>query len=277
MQMKRILLTLLCAAVLAPIWAQDIIITTASERIDAQILEVSKNEIKYKRMDNLEGPTFVIATSELASIIYKNGNVQTFQQEEQKPQPTTYQPTGQGTVTLLEGDRAPAYQPGVTIRKDDDDYYWLGNLRMQEEVYYEYIKNNCQEAWDSYQTGRKLFRTGWGLFGGGTALFIAGIALASAGNWGVYTVTYTYNKSTGQVYNSTSSWSREKEDCFTAGAVLLSFGSAALSASVPLLIIGSIKKNNSHEVYNESCAKQQAPLSLNFQMGTNGVGLALKF
>ncbi len=275
--MKKFLLTLLCVAVLAPIWAQDIIITTASERIDAQILEVSKNEIKYKRMDNLEGPTFVIATSELASIIYKNGNVQTFKQEEQKPQPTTYQPTGQGTVTLLEGDKAPAYQPGVTIRKDDDDYYWLGNLRMHEEVYFEYIKNNCKDAWDSYNTGRKLFYTGWGLFGGGSGLFLAGIALAAAGDWGVYTVKYTYNKSTGQVINSSSSLTSEQEACFYSGAVLLSFGSAALSASVPLLIIGSIKKNNSHEVYNESCAKQQAPMSLNFNVGGNGVGLALKF
>ena len=35
--MKKFLLTLLCVAVLAPIWAQDIIITTSAERIDAQI------------------------------------------------------------------------------------------------------------------------------------------------------------------------------------------------------------------------------------------------
>ncbi len=267
--MKKILLSLLSAAVLAPIWAQDIIVTTSSERIDAQVLEVSNIEVKYKRLDNMEGPTFVLPTSRIASVIYKNGTVQTFK-EEQRSQPSY---GFHGTTTLVKGNKAPDFQPGVTIRKDDDDYYWLGNLRMEEEVYFEYIKNNCKDAWDSYKTGSKLFRAGWGLFGGGSGLFLAGIALAAVGNFGVYTITY--NKRTGEVINT--SLTQSQEDCFYSGVVLLSFGSAALSASVPLIIIGAVKKNNSHEVYNESCAKSQPPMSLNLQAGENGLGIALQF
>ncbi len=69
-------------------------------------MEVSKSEIKYKKQSNLEGPTFVVSTEELISIIYANGEVQLFtnqkqvqqeQQEQAKPaivtQPTTTQPT----------------------------------------------------------------------------------------------------------------------------------------------------------------------------------------
>ena len=45
------------------------------KKIEAKITEVSKSEIRYKEADNLEGPTFVIETNEISSIIYANGKV----------------------------------------------------------------------------------------------------------------------------------------------------------------------------------------------------------
>ncbi len=65
----------------APIFAQDIIVTTDAKKIEAQILEVSKSEIKYKEYDNLDGPTFIISTDEISSIIYKNGKVVLYNQQ----------------------------------------------------------------------------------------------------------------------------------------------------------------------------------------------------
>lgn len=64
----------------APIFAQDIIVTTDAKKIEAQILEVSSTEIKYKEHDNLDGPTFIMSTSEISSIIYKNGKVVLYNQ-----------------------------------------------------------------------------------------------------------------------------------------------------------------------------------------------------
>lgn len=58
--------------------AQDIIVTKDSERIDAKIIEVTDTEVSYKRTDYKEGPTFVLKTSDISSIIYSNGAVQTF-------------------------------------------------------------------------------------------------------------------------------------------------------------------------------------------------------
>jgi len=55
--------------------AQDIIVTNDSKKIEAKILEVSKIEIKYKELDNLEGPTFVLGVEDINSIIYANGKV----------------------------------------------------------------------------------------------------------------------------------------------------------------------------------------------------------
>jgi len=67
----------------APIFAYDIIVTTDAKKIEAKILEVSKSEIKYKEHDNLDGPTFIISTDEISSIIYKNGKVVLYKQSEE--------------------------------------------------------------------------------------------------------------------------------------------------------------------------------------------------
>ena len=66
------------------IWAQDIIITTDAQKIEAKITEVSKSEIRYKEADNLEGPTFVLETTEINSIIYANGKVVLYNQDKQQ-------------------------------------------------------------------------------------------------------------------------------------------------------------------------------------------------
>lgn len=61
-------------------YAQDIIVTTDAKKIDAKIIEVSKSEIRYKEKDYLDGPTFVISTDEISSIIYANGKVVLYSQ-----------------------------------------------------------------------------------------------------------------------------------------------------------------------------------------------------
>lgn len=257
--MKRFFLLLLVAAIVAPLWAADIIVTTSSERIDAIIEEVSDSEVKYKKADNPTGPLFVIKAEQIASIIYSNGTVSVFEKKKEEPKKAQtyvssygmYDPFG--NYLPMGGGVVPEYQPGV-IRKTDD-FYWLGDARMDERTYLEYLRMNCQEAWDSYMTGSRLWGGGWGLFGGGTALFVVGLELYLIGVTG----------------------KRIDYDLSTSGAVLLAFGSVALSGSIPLLVIGSIKRNNTHEVYNESCANNQTALNFQLQASQNGLGIAMQF
>lgn len=56
-------------------FAQDIIVTNKAQKIDAKILEVTSSEIRYKELDNLDGPTFILRIDEINSIIYANGKV----------------------------------------------------------------------------------------------------------------------------------------------------------------------------------------------------------
>ena len=69
--------------------AQDIIVTTDAQRIEAKILEVSKSEIKYKEFDNIDGPTFILETAEISSITFSNGKVRLYNHpsEPAAPQP----------------------------------------------------------------------------------------------------------------------------------------------------------------------------------------------
>lgn len=62
-------------------WAQDIIVTNDAQKIEAKILEVSKTEIKYKEKSDLNGPTYILGTKEISSIIYSNGKVILYNQE----------------------------------------------------------------------------------------------------------------------------------------------------------------------------------------------------
>lgn len=75
--------------------AQDVIVTMDGQKIDAKILEVSKSDIKYKEKDYLDGPTFVLETAEISSIIYGNGKVVSYvskQEAAQEPEKVVEEP-----------------------------------------------------------------------------------------------------------------------------------------------------------------------------------------
>ena len=68
--------------------AQDIIVTKDSKRIDANITEVSDENIRYKKPTLPDGPVFVIAIKDINTIVYRNGDVQTFKEESAKTEQT---------------------------------------------------------------------------------------------------------------------------------------------------------------------------------------------
>lgn len=59
----------------------DVIVTSNAERIDAIITEVTPSEVKYHKFTNPTGPMFVMYLKDIVAIIYKNGEVQMFQEQ----------------------------------------------------------------------------------------------------------------------------------------------------------------------------------------------------
>ncbi len=97
--MKNKLLLCACALMATIVsFAQDVIITTDAQKIEAKIMEVSKSEIKYKELDNLDGPLFTLATSDINTIICANGKVVLYNQPTQSAQQPTQQEPEQATV-----------------------------------------------------------------------------------------------------------------------------------------------------------------------------------
>lgn len=104
--MKRFVLSMMLLLVALGIFSQeaanDVIITHDAQRIDAVITEVSAVEVKYKQANFQNGPTFVLAIDDIATIIYSNGKVQAFQPKATPPTQTVqqggYSPYGNQTA-----------------------------------------------------------------------------------------------------------------------------------------------------------------------------------
>jgi len=62
----------------ASISAQDVITLRNGDQIQARVTEVSQTEIRFKRFDNLEGPTRVIPRADVFAINYENGTRDVF-------------------------------------------------------------------------------------------------------------------------------------------------------------------------------------------------------
>jgi hypothetical protein len=75
--MKKLFLFLL---LLLPkfFFAQDVIVMRSGEEIQAKILEVNETEVKYKKFDYQDGPTFIVSKSKIFMIKYADGSKDVF-------------------------------------------------------------------------------------------------------------------------------------------------------------------------------------------------------
>ena len=71
--MKHVFLSGLLLACTIALFSQDIITKKNGDEIKSKVTEVGESAIKYKKADNLDGPTYNINTSEVFMIKYENG------------------------------------------------------------------------------------------------------------------------------------------------------------------------------------------------------------
>ena len=82
--MKNPFLAILFTFILSANFAQDTITKFNNEKIIAKILEISPTEIKYKKFNFLDGPTYIDKKSDVKMIVFSNGMKEEFKQEEAK-------------------------------------------------------------------------------------------------------------------------------------------------------------------------------------------------
>ncbi len=83
--MKTILLCVFILVTATSAYSQDTLITRKGELIGAKVLEIGKEEIRYKKYSNPDGPVYVIDKSDVVVIEYQNGSRDVFAEETTNP------------------------------------------------------------------------------------------------------------------------------------------------------------------------------------------------
>ena len=104
--MKRILTLIVTAMAFLPtLKAQDVITLKDGTDVNAKILEVSPNEIKYKKYNNPDGPIFTVSKSDVLIVRYENGEKDVFVETQRKNNSTL-----NTTEPIVEGMKYSEYR-----------------------------------------------------------------------------------------------------------------------------------------------------------------------
>jgi hypothetical protein len=82
--MKKVLIFIFAITALNTTFSQDLIIKKSGDEIKSKVVELTSNEVKYKKFDNLNGPIFTLLKSEVFIIKYENGTKDIFSEESPK-------------------------------------------------------------------------------------------------------------------------------------------------------------------------------------------------
>ncbi len=76
--MKRVLFLLVFLLGVLSLRAQDRIVRTNDQSIEVRVLEITPDEVRYKRFSNPDGPTYILPVKDIRYIIYQNGEREEF-------------------------------------------------------------------------------------------------------------------------------------------------------------------------------------------------------
>jgi hypothetical protein len=127
--MKKSLLLLILLLNIAKTNAQDVIILKSGDEIKSMVVEVLSDQIKYKKFENKQGPSYGIEKSKIFMIRYANGSKDVFNQVSNTPKAA---PAPRPVVrTVYEEPRTearPRYR-STPIRKAPVSTYSNSNIR----------------------------------------------------------------------------------------------------------------------------------------------------
>lgn len=250
--MKKILFTLLTSLVTISAFCADVIITTKSEKLEVKIVEISSTEVKYKKINNLQGPTFVLNTNDINTIMYENGEVQVIEHQAAQPQtqqvqqPYGYQPNYNAGYNNAQrsyaGTQGNTGNTSGMIIRNGSTYLYNG----QPIVLQDFLYQNSPIAYDYWRKNFVMECAGWGLLAGGSVFFITGwfLPIGVAG-----------------------------------GATIVALGGACLVSGVTMGCVGNIRRTQKVlDVYNLQCNNNRySDIRFDIKASQNGIGLAMSF
>lgn len=80
------------------ITAQDIIVLSNNDTISAKVLKIAKEEIEFKKLSYLDGPSYTLNVNEIEYIKFPGGNIEYFQKHDNKRVSSTVSQTGNQAI-----------------------------------------------------------------------------------------------------------------------------------------------------------------------------------
>ena len=270
--MKKIIVLLCAQLFVLSVFAQDVIITKDAQKIPAKVTDIEEAIIKYKKYDNLEGPTYTMKKADIATVVFENGSVEVFSDNSKQETAPNYIdgiPSGEVKyVTRKMGEVSGIYYGGTITQSGFFFYDGVSSMSDNELAravrehpqylvtdgeYLEHIRKYCPEAYAEYKRGYAIGATG--------AVFLA-VGLSSM------LCSFLFFLSDDIQHTGMIGWG-----CTFGGGALLSF------ASLPLFSVGYKKmRTKSTEIYNARCANRTtSETSFNFGPTRGGIGVYLSF
>jgi len=140
-----------CCVSVASTFAQDVITLKSGEEIQALVQEIGDIDVKYKKFDNRNGPTYSLKKSDIFMIRYANGSKDVFTET---PEPPITDPKGAQNQAKIQLE--PLSLNGIHVMSS------YGVRLSQNEV--RNTMKNVPAALGQYNSGCSLRGVGWGFF-----------------------------------------------------------------------------------------------------------------
>lgn len=289
MIMKKWFILLPFILISSVLYSQDIIVKKNNETIKAKIIEVNQNDIKYQKWDNLNGPIYTIQKTDIVSIVYQNGDAESFLSQEESRfvsttdpkdldiydvikdrnklfkgecihisgyeySPTSYYNSWIGRSTSTTQYLGYVFGENLTQADRKDVYYKIKNGQvtyLSHSQFKEFLKNHDLELYNKYKVGQGLFISGWTISSIGWGADICALLWTLINYNGLYSII------------------------LPVGIV----GAVCTLVGTPMLISGSIIRNKTvPNLYNAKYVQRdKTVMSWSFGAVQHGIGVNLKF
>jgi hypothetical protein len=130
--------------------AQDIITLKNGDEIRAKVQEIGLSDVKYKKYDNLAGPTYTLLKTEILLIKYENGEKDIFKDA----------PIASNELSPDKPQKKLQFKSSFLNAKFTNAY---GEKLSKREI--RSILADVPEALKKYESGRNRHTAGWTLYG----------------------------------------------------------------------------------------------------------------
>ncbi len=204
--------------------AQDTLYLKNGDKISSRILEVSGSEVKYKKENNPEGPTFITSNTDINYIKYRNGTMDTIKSAPEAP------------VVVIQKTPVPA--PVVDLHPSIYPaglFYKYDGRRIKKREMQAILMNVNDPEIDLHVKKAKLDK-GLEYIG-----FVGVPALA----FGLGYTAYALFNNDGIAYDNRARTS------YAPGVACIALAAAALATSITFKIVGKKHNNAAIDIYNQ--------------------------